>query len=221
MNLNILSKNGPVSRNKSRRDGLFSDIEYCVNSVTRTSGKYEKPISMRIPRMLMIMAIIVSVSRADDKAALALRFVGMSGGADAIKQSWDDGIKPSLDQMRAQGAPVELVDSIRIETQRFFAENFSWDATKPQIVKLFTDAFTEEELHELVAFYETPTGQKAFARLPILTQQSAALAMIGVRAKMPDLQKRIGTIIQNYKIKADDIAATVPATLQAPKQYPK
>lgn len=36
----------------------------------------------------------------------------------------------------------------------------TWEAIGPEMARLYADAFTEEELREITAFYRTPTGQK-------------------------------------------------------------
>ena len=167
--------------------------------------------------MFLIAAIVAPLCRADDSLALADKLLDLSGAASLTQQGFETGIKPSLDRMRAQGAPAELVDSIHVEAQRFFDENFKWDDVKPQIAKLYTDTFTEAELRDLIAFYQTPTGLKAIAKMPVLMQQGAALGMSRVQAKMPEFQQRIATLIADYRKKADAAAA---AAQPAPAAQP-
>jgi len=172
---------------------------------------------MKIAPMLAIAAAIAPACWANDSAALANKLLDLSGASDSIRQSFENVIKPSLDQMRSQGAPAELVESIHAEAMKFFSNNFNWEEVKPQIVLLFTDAFTEAELRDFYAFYKTPTGQKVFSTLPVLKQQTISLALSGVRAKMPQFQERIGAMIQEYQRKADEAAK---ASAAPPAQQP-
>jgi hypothetical protein len=119
--------------------------------------------------------------------------------------------------MRAKGAPGDLVESIHAEARSFFQENFKWEEMRPQLAKLYTEAFTQAELADLVAFYQSPTGQKTLARMPALTQQSMVMAMSGVQANMPEFQRRVGALIEDYKKKA---AQAAPATITVPAQVP-
>lgn len=41
--------------------------------------------------------------------------------------------------------------------------------------RLYAEHFTEAEIDELIAFYETPLGQKMIAKFPVLTQESMQL----------------------------------------------
>lgn len=176
--------------------------------------------------MLVIAALIAPVCRADDSLSLAEKFLDLSGTESFMQQTFEAGLKPSLDQMRAKGAPADLVESIHAEAKNYFLENFKYEEMRPQLAKLYTAAFTEAELHEIIAFYETPTGQKTLAKLPNLTQQSMAMAMSGVKANMPEFQRRVGGLIQEFQKKqvqdaaAAAAAAPAPATITVPAQTP-
>jgi uncharacterized protein len=181
---------------------------------------------MKISKLLVIAALIAPVCRADDSLSLAEKFLDLSGTQAFMQDTFESGLKPSLDQMRAKGAPSELVDSIHAEAKNFFLENFKWEDMRPQIAKLYTTAFTEAELADIIAFYQTPTGQKTLAKMPALTQQSMVLAMSGVQANMPEFQRRVGAIIQDFQKRQAQAAQTTgqaapaPATVTVPAETP-
>ena len=183
---------------------------------------------MKIARMLVIAAVIAPVCRADDSLALANKYLDLTAAPAYLQQGFEGGIKSSLDRMRAQGAPADLVDGIQADARSFFAQNFKWDDVKPRLAKLYADAFTEAELREIVAFYGTPTGQKAVARMPALTQEGGLIAMSGVQAKMPEFQQHVAAMIQAFKAKEAEAAkkqapaaVTVPAAVAVPAQPTK
>jgi len=182
---------------------------------------------MKIALMLVIAALVAPLGRAEDNLDLAGKLLDLSGTAAAMQQSFESGIKPSLDQMRAKGAPAELVEAIHAEARNFFQENFSWDAMKPKLAQLYADTYTEAELRDIIAFYQTPTGQKTIAKMPVLMQQSLALSMAGVQANMPEFQRRVGALIQEYQKKAAQAAQTSgitvnpPAAIVVPPETPK
>jgi len=174
---------------------------------------------MNIAKMLVIAAIIAPICQAADTPApaasnsqiMAEKLLDLAGTKGLMQQGFEIGLKPALDGMKAQGMPDELIDAIRAESQRFFEENFKWEEIEPQIVKLYVQTFTESELRDIVAFYETPTGRKAVSKVPTLTQQGVAMAMGRVRAKMPEFQQRVGTLIENYKKKTAEAAQAAKA----------
>jgi hypothetical protein len=74
---------------------------------------------------------------------------------------------------------------------KFLRKYVSFDATKDDLMKLYRDAFSEEEIRELTAFYRTPIGQKAIAKLPALTAAASQMGMNRVQANMGELQQAI------------------------------
>jgi uncharacterized protein len=185
--------------------------------------------------MLVITALIAPFCRADDSLTLANKLLDLTGTAAFMQQTFEAGLKPSLDQMKTKGAPDDLVEAIHTEARNFFQENFNWETMKPKIAKLYTDNYSEAELRDILAFYQTPTGQKTIAKAPVLMQQSIMLSMGGVQANMPEFQRRVSTLIQDYQKKmqaakaASDAAApaavapgaAAPATVTVPTVPPK
>jgi hypothetical protein len=175
---------------------------------------------MKIAKMLVITALIAPFCRADDSLVLANKLLDLSGTASYMQQSFEAGIRPSLMQMKAKGAPDDLVEAIHTEARNFFQENFNWETMKPKLAKLYADNYTEAELNDILVFYQTPTGQKTIAKMPSLMQQSMAMGMASVQANMPEFQRRVSTLIQDYQKKAQAekaaAAAATPAAASAP-----
>jgi hypothetical protein len=166
---------------------------------------------MKIAKILLIAALIAPVCRADDSIALADKLLDLTNTATFMQQTFETGIKPSLDQMRAKGAPADLVEAIHAEARNFFQENFNWETMKPKLAKLYADNYTEAELKDIIAFYQTPTGQKTIEKMPVLMQQSLVLSMSGVQANMPEFQRRVGGLIQDYQKTHPQPSAAAPA----------
>jgi hypothetical protein len=53
------------------------------------------------------------------------------------------------------------------------------------MVKLYTDNFTESELKDLVAFYQSPLGKKVQAKMPQISQQSFQMTQEKLQPAVP------------------------------------
>lgn len=73
----------------------------------------------------------------------------------------------------------------------FFKEHLSWEALREEMVQLYAAAFTEDELRELISFYETEVGQKAITLMPTLMTQGMEMGQRRVQAHLPDLMRRV------------------------------
>jgi uncharacterized protein len=173
---------------------------------------------MKIAKILVIAAFIAPLCRADDSLPLAEKLLDLSKTDTLMQQTFETGIKPSLAQMKAKGAPDDLVESIHAEARNFFQENFNWETLKPKLAQVYADTFTEAELRDIIAFYQTPTGQKTIEKMPILTQKSLAMSMSGVQANMPEFQRRVSALIQEYQKKTALAKQTTTGTATAPAE---
>jgi len=67
----------------------------------------------------------------------------------------------------------------------------TWNAMLPEVAKLYKETFTESEIRELIAFYQTPVGQKVLARMPELTQKGFSIGATIGQAHSDELRQMI------------------------------
>ena len=91
---------------------------------------------------------------------------------------------------------IQLQQSPQLEPHRqalddFLHKHIGWNSMKDEIVAMYMEAFTEQELNEMNAFYITPTGQRVIVDVPQLVQRRNQLAMLRMQNNIGDLQKLI------------------------------
>lgn len=60
---------------------------------------------------------------------------------------------------------------------------------RPQLVKAYSEAFTDEELNGMLAFYETPAGRAAAAKIPAINGRMSGLIQTEMNALGPEIDK--------------------------------
>ena len=65
------------------------------------------------------------------------------------------------------------------------------------VVVIYAGNFSAQELHDLTAFYKTPTGQKFLQKAPVITQQTIAAGQIFGRTAAADAQKQMMEELRN------------------------
>ena len=91
--------------------------------------------------------------------------------------------------MQVQQNPA--IAPYRTEMKAFLSKYMSWASMKDDMVKLYVNEFTEAELKELSAFYQTPIGKKSLQKMPTLMAKSAEMAQRRVQEHLPELQASI------------------------------
>lgn len=102
----------------------------------------------------------------------------------------------SLDvQIRANPAVAPFRDVM----ESYIAEALSWESIGSDLMAVYVDAFTEEELRDMVDFYRTPTGQKLIGMQQELMRRAAAVGEAHVQANQAELQRRIMKVAQELQ----------------------
>jgi hypothetical protein len=93
------------------------------------------------------------------------------------------------------------VDSFRKQLFGVVREQLSYARLKPELIKLYDETFTVQELSGINAFYESPAGQAYLAKIPELTKKSSQMGVNLMSAAMPQIQKMTADWTEEMKKK--------------------
>lgn len=102
-------------------------------------------------------------------------------------------------QSQAPDSKKAVLQTYQAKADAALDSAVGWDKLKPDMVKLYTDNFSEQELKGLIDFYKSPLGAKVMQKMPMLTAQSAQLAQAKLQNAVPqvnqlmaDMSKELG-----------------------------
>ena len=146
-----------------------------------------------------------AVARADEAShrQSAENLLNLMGMEQLLAQSIDQ----MLDMQVKQNPQIAPFQS---EMKSFLSKYMSWPSLKEDMVKIYMTEFTEPELKELTAFYNTPLGKKTVQKMPALMQKGAEMGQRRVQEHLPELQAAI-------QAKAGTGAGAPPAASPAKK----
>lgn len=87
-------------------------------------------------------------------------------------------------QIRQNPAMAALQQLMR----EFFNKHLGWSAIREDIIKLYAEAFSEDELGKLAEFYRSPLGKKSLEQIPSLSAKSMQKAQERMREHLPEFQ---------------------------------
>lgn len=85
----------------------------------------------------------------------------------------------------------------------FMNKYYTWDVLKDNFAKIYAAEFTEDELKQLITFYNSPIGKKASSKTPLLMQKGMAMGQQVVADHRPELVQMMKDAYQ-----ADSTATT-------------
>lgn len=97
--------------------------------------------------------------------------------------------------------PAALIDSMSLDVGRIFGEAMkAKGGLVDRMVPLYHRQFTHEEVKGMLAFYESPLGQKVAQALPSLTQESVQLGQEWGESLGPTIEKAIAARLRKAGI---------------------
>jgi hypothetical protein len=85
--------------------------------------------------------------------------------------------------------------------RKFFAKYISYAALKDDLVKIYTEEFSEEELRQVVAFYKTPAGKKLVEKSPALMGKWMQLSTNRITKHENELKQMLEDEVKKQKDK--------------------
>ena len=106
----------------------------------------------------------------------------------------------SLVEMQVKGNAQ--LQPYRKQMTEFFNKYLSWQNIREDVIKIYAQEFTAEELRELDRFYSTPVGRKAAVKTALVTTRVAALSQQRLQKRLPELYTMIaGDMMKKIKAK--------------------
>lgn len=116
--------------------------------------------------------------------------------------------------------PAHAVDVMNKELLQLFSERMSVPGgLTDQIIPIYDKYFTQSEIKELLAFYQTPIGKKAISVLPKVVNESMLTGQKWGQSLGPEIDKRVKAVLTKEGLMPTPAqgGAPAPAPLPAPK----
>ncbi len=140
------------------------------------------------------------------KEADIRRLLDLTGSlkmADQMAQSMTGIMISALSQKRPD-VPAEALKIMRDEINSAFSESLNGKSGPvDQIVALYGKYFTDSEINQLAAFYQTKLGQKMLSTMPELANESMLIGLNWGRSLVPEIKQRIAKKFKEKGIKLD------------------
>ncbi len=97
-------------------------------------------------------------------------------------------IEQMLDVQLQQNPAIKPYKHVMLQ---FMNKYMGYNSLKNDLIKIYADAFNENELNELKIFYETPVGQKALEKVPELSAKGAMIGHARLQKHKGELEEMI------------------------------
>jgi uncharacterized protein len=100
----------------------------------------------------------------------------------------NDSINASIQMMKQMDPKMGKHEAV---VKKFFDKFMGVESLRQDMVEMYSEIFTADELEDIISFYMTETGQKALKNIPEVMQRSMQLAQKRVGQNIGELQKML------------------------------
>jgi hypothetical protein len=158
----------------------------------------------RFSAVLLLAAfglLIQPAARADDASerTVASKLIDLTGGKDNMKAGFDAVIGNVIDNMQQHGMPQQGVDELKAAVDKWYAANINFEDVRSKMVDAYVAHFSEDDLKAMLAFYQSPVGQKAIKNMPDVLRAGAMAEQDYTKSKIPSLNAELTPILVKYR----------------------
>jgi hypothetical protein len=108
---------------------------------------------------------------------------------DAVLKQVKDASQQQLVGVTLTDAQQKKFDDFQQKVFDIVNDQMSWAKIEPDYIKLYDDAYTEEQIDGILSFYKSPVGQAMIAKSPELTTKSLQISQGRMQAIQPQLRQ--------------------------------
>ena len=162
--------------------------------------------SIRLIAVLIVLTLVFSfgVSATENSFHDSVEKLLLLMKQDQILNQTFEQIKPMVlqqfQQMNISKIQSLIIDKYMSKIFDVMKDEMSWDKKKEDYIQIYMSVYTEEEVQELITFYQSPIGQKMIEKMPMLIQQSMVISqkcLKNILPKIQELSQEMATEITN------------------------
>ena len=163
---------------------------------------------MRVPTLVVLSLLLASAAEAADSPDTHRRTAEELVRIMNLEKTTMAGVSASIEMQLKRDPAMQPYKDVFVQWAQKF---LTWDEIGGKVVGIYADAFTDAELHDLIRFYKTPTGQKALAQQQTLMIQGASIGEAVAKEHLNDLQDMVRIRSEEIQKTAQPPKPAVPA----------
>jgi hypothetical protein len=152
------------------------------------------PNPMKIIKIFLIVIALTFIgalgvsAQPDTYRASVERLLLLTRQNEIVDQMFQQLKQIQLQQLQQMNIPQDklpLAEKYLNKIYDVMEEEMGWEKMKEDFVGIYMSVYTEQEIRELIAFYESPLGRKVTEKMPLLMQQTSQISQKYFQRLMP------------------------------------
>lgn len=139
--------------------------------------------------LLAPMTVIAQQQSQVEEAKKLLMLMNANAIFEQTYKEVDAQISRLADQYGISDEQRPTFDRYMDEMKAVMKEELSWEKLEPEMVNVYVQVYSEEELRELNEFYSSPLGRKFIEKTPVLMKATMQMTQSMIQRMIPRLDE--------------------------------
>jgi hypothetical protein len=108
---------------------------------------------------------------------------------DTMFSQMEGAVMAGMQESDLSTEELAIYEKYQAQITELMKKELSWEAMSVDIKQVYRQNFTEQEIADILAFYQSPAGQSVLRTMPIVMQESMQIGQNLAQAAMPKLQE--------------------------------
>lgn len=83
----------------------------------------------------------------------------------------------------------KALDDFHGKMKDILHRQLSWDKLEPQVIQVYRDTLSQDEVDGIIVFYKTPAGQAVIKKMPLIMQATMTMMQKNIPSMMAEVQE--------------------------------
>ncbi len=144
--------------------------------------------------IIAVLSSFIAFAQADDQSKhkaidKLMQITNVESTIDGLYEQMEAMMQSMGDQMGVGPAEQPILDEYHSSMRMIMQTEMSWEQMKQPMTALYAKHFSEEEINDMIAFYQSETGRKTIEKMPVVMQESMAISQQLVQNALPKIQQ--------------------------------
>ncbi len=127
--------------------------------------------------LVSLLSLLPLAAEETKKTTPAERLLEITRFEQTMMETGDASFQTVKDSLAVHNLNAEEMSEVKDAFMAYMGKLAADPELRKRTIELYNENFTEEEINELIEFYETPLGQKTLTALPAIMGETLQLSM--------------------------------------------
>ena len=92
----------------------------------------------------------------------------------------------------------KALDDFHGKMKDILHRQLSWDKLEPQVMQVYRDTLSQDEVDGIIVFYKTPAGQAVIKKMPLIMQATMTMMQKNIPSMMAEVQEAAKESLKDF-----------------------